>query len=109
MTWAVKLDKPSFVGKLGVAARRRARVERRLVAVSFHGDAPPEGAALDRAGATSATSRPRGCSPVLGYGVALGWITRTTAAFPTDLEADGAVGTSSTMPFYDPKGERLRA
>jgi sarcosine oxidase, subunit alpha len=109
MNWAVKLDKPWFVGKLGVERANAHESLRRLVAVSFPGQAPPEGAPLRSGGRDVGYISSSGWSPVLGCGVSLGWITRTNGAFPTDLEADGIRGEVVDHAFYDPKGERLRA
>jgi sarcosine oxidase, subunit alpha len=109
MNWAVKLEKPWFVGKLGVQRANAHESLRRLVAVSFPGHAPPEGAPLRSRGRDVGYISSSGWSPVLSCGVSLGWVTRTNGSFPTDLEADGTMGTVVDHAFYDPKGERLRA
>jgi sarcosine oxidase, subunit alpha len=109
MNWAVKLDKPWFVGKRGVERANAHESLRRLVAVSFAGHAPPEGAPLRSHGRDVGYISSSGWSPVLGCGVSLGWVSRTNGSFPTALEADGAIGTVVDNPFYDPIGERLRA
>ena len=82
---------------------------RRLVAVSFAGKAPPEGAPLRANGKDVGYISSSGWSPVLDCGVSLGWVTRLNGSFPTELESDGAAGTVVDHAFYDPKGERLRA
>ncbi len=109
MNWAVKLEKPWFVGKLGVQRANAHESLRRLVAVSFPGHAPPEGAPLRSRGRDVGYISSSGWSPVLNCGISLGWVTRTNGSFPTDLEADGTMGTVVDHAFYDPKGERLRA
>ena len=109
MNWAVKLQKPWFVGKLGVKRANAHESLRQLAAISFAGHAPPEGAPLRSNGREVGYISSSGWSPVLGCGVSLGWVSRTDGAFPRDLEADGANGTVVDHPFYDPKGERLRA
>ena len=109
MNWAVKLEKPWFVGKLGVQRANAHESLRRLVAVSFPGHAPPEGAPLRSRGRDVGYISSSAWSPVLNCGISLGWVTRTNGSFPTDLEADGTVGTVVDHAFYDPKGERLRA
>jgi sarcosine oxidase subunit alpha len=116
LDWAVKLEKPFFVGKAGL--ERIATVERQkgLLQVTFAGaDTPAEGAqllALDGAHLGYLTSAR--FSPVLGHGVALGWVRKHQGTWPTSVIAhDGGdrrfAGTVTTGPFYDPKGERLRA
>jgi len=109
MSWAVKLDKPWFVGKRGVERANAHDSLRRLVAVSFAGHAPPEGAPLRASGRDVGYISSAGWSPVLECGVSLGWVTRTNGSFPTEVEADGATGTVVEHAFYDPKGDRLRA
>jgi sarcosine oxidase subunit alpha len=109
MSWAVKLEKPWFVGKRGVERADAFEPQRRLVAVSFPDHAPPEGAPLWADGHNVGYISSSGWSPVLERGVSLGWVTRTNGSFPTRLESDGVSGEVIDHAFYDPKGERLRA
>jgi sarcosine oxidase subunit alpha len=109
MPWAVRLEKPWFVGKRGIERANGYEPLRRLVAVSFHGGAPREGAPLLAAGRMVGYLSSSAWSPALECGVSLGWVQRINGAFPTELESDGVAGRVVTQPFYDPKGERLRA
>jgi sarcosine oxidase subunit alpha len=109
MPWAVRLEKPWFVGKRGIERADRYEPLRRLVAVSFLGGAPREGAPLLAAGQMVGYLSSSAWSPALKCGVSLGWVQRLNGAFPTELESDGVAGRVVTQPFYDPKGERLRA
>lgn len=109
MGWAVKLEKPAFVGKKGIERANAHEPLRRLVAVSFEGEAPPEGAALRAGGRYVGHLSSSAYSPVLKRGIGLGWITRVDGSFPTRVETDGAVGTVVEHAFYDPEGARLRA
>jgi len=109
MGWAVRHDKPTFVGSSALRRMSAVEPERRLVALRFEGGAPPEGSALtvgDRYIGYLTSSR---ASPVLGHGVALGWTVRVEGEFPRRFEAAGAVGVAVEGAFYDPQGERLRA
>lgn len=109
MAWAAKLDKPTFVGKKGLERAGEHEPVRKLVAVSFEGQAPPEGAALRAGGGYVGYLTSSGYSPALERGVGLGWVTRVDGGFPARVETDGAVGTVVDHAFYDPEGARLRA
>ena len=115
LEWAVRMSKPDFVGRSGL--RRLATIDpnRVLRAFSFPGPAAPlDGAQLMVDGERVGYLTSSRFSPVLGYGVALGWVYRTGSGFPSTVRAvDGTgtalVGTVTTGPFYDPEGVRLRA
>ena len=109
MPGAARLDKPHFVGKRGVERAAAHSMERKLIAVWFDGQAPPEGAALRVGTRYIGYLSSAGYSPVLQRGVGLGWVLRVDGAFPTRVETDGAVGTVVDHPFYDPEGVLLRA
>jgi sarcosine oxidase subunit alpha len=109
MSWAVRLEKPWFVGKKGIERANTHEPQRRLVAVSFPASAPPEGAVLRVDGRNVGYLSSSGWSPALGHGVSLGWVSRINGSFPTELESDGVVGHVVEHAFYDPKGDRLRA
>jgi len=116
LDWAVKLDKPFFVGK--PALQRIATLERQkgLLQFTFPGpDTPAEGAQLLGADGTHlgylTSAR---FSPVLGHGVALGWVRKHNGEWPGTIVAhDGGdrrfQGTVTTGAFYDSSGARLRA
>lgn len=109
MNWAVARDKPSFVGKQGLERADRFEPQRRLVALAFAGHAPAEGAPLQAGGQNVGYLSSSQWSPVLECGVSLGWVTRTSDGFPTELESDGVVGRVVDKAFYDPEGARIRA
>ncbi len=114
LDWAVKMDKPSFVGRPALARLATIEPNRILRAFRFDGGAPLEGAQLligDQRVGYLTSSR---FSPVLGYGVALGWIYQTTGGWPDAVDAvDGSGrtfrGTVVHGPFYDREGAKLRA
>jgi sarcosine oxidase subunit alpha len=109
MSWAVKPDKTTFVGKPALERISRVQPERKLVALRFDAEAPPEGAALmvGRRYVGHLTSSRH--SPALGYGIALGWSQRVDGEFPQVFEANGLKGIRVDQAFYDPEGRRLRA
>jgi sarcosine oxidase subunit alpha len=109
MPWAAKLEKPTFVGRTGLERSAAAETQRKLIAVAFGPEAPPEGAALTVDGRYVGNLTSSAYSPVLGHGVALGWVSRTDGSFPTTVEAGSATGTVVEHAFYDPAGELLRA
>jgi sarcosine oxidase subunit alpha len=109
MGWAARLEKPWFVGKRGVERADAHEPWRRLVAVSFPDHAPPEGAPLRVDGRDVGYLSSSAWSPALGCGVSLGWVSQLDRPIPTELESDGVIGSVVEQPFYDPKGERLRA
>jgi sarcosine oxidase subunit alpha len=108
MRWAVKLEKPWFVGKPGIERARRHEPARKLVAVRFDYAAPPEGAPLVVDGQDIGYLSSSAWSPVLDCGVSLGWASRVDGSFPTAVTSEGIAGTVVSHAFYDPKGERVR-
>jgi sarcosine oxidase subunit alpha len=109
MPWAVKIDKPTFVGRSALLRMEGVAPDRRLVALRFDGNPPPEGAALTVDGRYVGYLTSSRRSPVLGYGVSLGWTVRVGGEFPSTFDSGGSVGTVVDHAFYDPEGGRLRA
>ncbi len=112
--WAVKMDKPDFVGRPALERLARIPRERSLLPLTFEGRrAPEEGAQLFVAGTHVGNITSSRFSPVLGMGVALGWVRHPVDAPPAAVLARDTrgelAGTVTKAPFYDPRGERLRA
>lgn len=117
MSWIVDGDKPFFVGKTALERLSEIPLVRKLVPIEFPGPeaaVPHAGEQLlyDDAYAGKLTS----CrfSPVLGRGVALGWVTAVDGSFPERVTSVGRSGRMTTgtvvrEAFYDPEGERLGA
>lgn len=110
LEFAVKLDKPWFVGREATIRNNTNPLRQRLVALSFAGPAPPEGTALfDRGRQVGHVTSAR-TSPVLGHGVGLGWLRPSADGFATLAEcSDGERATVVSGAFYDPEGLRVRA
>jgi len=110
LDWAVKMDKPYFVGKTALERIARTTMAHRLVPILFNqGKAPAEGAAVSSGEHHVGFLTSARYSPVLELGVALGWVRRVGDQFPTAFRAEGIDGSVAAGPFYDPKGEKLRA
>jgi sarcosine oxidase subunit alpha len=109
MNWAIRMEKPWFLGKKGVERANVLEPTRRLVAVTFRAHAPPEGAALRLHGRNIGYLTSSSWSPVLGHAVSLGWAAGLDRSTTAKIESDGAVGHVVEQPFYDSKGDRLRA
>jgi sarcosine oxidase, subunit alpha len=112
--WTVKMDKPTFVGRTALERIARIPRERSLLPLTFAGQrAPEEGAQLFVENAHVGNITSSRFSPVLGMAVALGWVRHPEGAPPMRITARDTLGelpgAVSKGPFYDPRGERLRA
>ena len=108
--WAVRLDKPDFVGKQALLRTNKLPLNRQLSSWEMAAPAPIEGATIWQGDeylgyVTSCTF-----SPVLGKVVLLGWVAvQPDGSLPEMVTIDGRPATPSPTPFYDPQGERTRA
>jgi len=107
MEWAVKMDKPDFVGRSALARTALLADNRRLVGLMMSGSAPTEGSPIwldeEIVGHVSSSF----ASPLLGGAVMLGWLKRMPV--PELVEVDGRSASVTQPPFYDPDGSRARA
>jgi sarcosine oxidase, subunit alpha len=112
MQWAVKMDKPDFVGKAALK-RHQERTDRELLVpwrMEVGTSCPEEGSIVTVDGELAGRVTSAWSSPVLGHPIGLAWV-RTENAKP------GAPITVGGIPavvheghaFYDPEGEKLRA
>jgi sarcosine oxidase subunit alpha len=106
--WAVAMDKPAFVGKVSLQRMASLPLERMLVGLEFDG-APRRGVPLEVDGRVVGRVTSCARSPALGREIGLGWLRATDGVFPTVLRAGGVSARVVPRPFYDPRGERLRA
>jgi sarcosine oxidase subunit alpha len=108
--WAARLEKTDFVGRRALERVSALPLTQKLVGVRFEGDVTPsEGTPLTADGLHVGHLTSSRFSPALGYGVALGWLRSSGAAFPEHVTAGGIGGEVVSLPFYDPSGARLRA
>jgi glycine cleavage system aminomethyltransferase T len=107
--WAVKLDKPDFIGRHAVTRTNKVPPDKRLVGLEMAGDAPIEGAVMWHAGqfAGYVTSSTR--SPVLGKAIMLGWLYYFENQLPDEVSIDGRIARRVSLPFYDKEASRARA
>jgi sarcosine oxidase subunit alpha len=110
LDWAVKMDKPNFVGKAALERIAGTTMAQRLVPILFDPGSPPqEGFAVSSGDDHVGYLTSARYSPFLERGVGLAWVRRVGDQFPTAVRAGGTSGTVVAEPFYDPKGEKLRA
>jgi glycine cleavage system aminomethyltransferase T len=107
MDWAVKMDKPTFIGRTALARTAGLDDHRRLFGMTMDGVAPTEGAPIWVDGEIVGHVTSSFTSPVLGKAVMLGWQKHTP--FSDTVTIDGRTATVAHPPFYDPEGARARA
>jgi glycine cleavage system aminomethyltransferase T len=118
--WAVKMNKPFFVGREALVRTSKLPDSRRMIGVRLDGPAPIEGTPIIALPNTS------GCvagdilghvatcfhSPLLGYTIGLGWLKRgwsPTEPLMAAVSVDAREATLVEPPFYDVEGKRARA
>jgi glycine cleavage system aminomethyltransferase T len=107
MDWAVRMDKPFFIGKPSLARTAPLPDRRRLAGFTMPGEGPTEGSPILSGGEIVGHVTGSWTSPVLGHAVMLGWLKH--APFPDRVEMDGREAVVAPTPFYDPEGRRARA
>lgn len=107
--WAVDLAKPDFIGKRAIMRTNEIELDRVLVGFLTDGAAPHEGAVIWDEGRYAGYVTSATWSPVLGTGIALGWLTDSEGRWPGTVLIDGMVARRADPPFYDPEGARARA
>ena len=107
--WAVKLDKPEFVGKQALLRTNKIPLDRKLVGLETDGPTPKEGAVLwkekEHAGYVTSSAY----SPALGKSVMLAWLKLLAGDLPREVTIHGHTARRVSTPFYDPEGQRARA
>jgi glycine cleavage system aminomethyltransferase T len=106
MDWAVRMDKPFFIGRAALARTAKLPDERRWSGFTMDGEAPAEGAPIWSGGEIVGAVTGSWTSPLLGKALLLGWQRRTP--FADRVEIDGREAVVSPTPFYDPEGHRAR-
>ncbi len=109
MEWAVRLDKPDFIGRQALIRAADRPADKRLLGMTMNGDAPDEGAIIrsgsDYVGYVTSSR----FSPSLGFTVMLGWVRLRDGELPASLVVDDRAAVISETPFFDPEGSRARA
>jgi len=109
LEWAVRLDKPDFVGRRAVVRTNAIPLDRQLVGLEMNGEAPHEGALIRRRDAHAGFVTSSTWSPVLGKTVMLAWLDEAPNSADDLLTIDGHAVRRVATPFYDPEGSRARA
>jgi glycine cleavage system aminomethyltransferase T len=107
MEWAVKMDKPDFVGRAALQRTAELPDHRRLFGFTMAGPAPMEGSPIWVDGRIVGHVTSSFASPALGHSVVLGWQKHTPWADVVTI--DGREAQVAEVPFYDPRGARARA
>ena len=102
MDWAVRMEKPRFIGRAALERTSKLPDHRRWVGFTMDGPAPVEGAPIFDGGEIVGNVTGSWDSPLLGKALMLGWLRRTP--FPTEVEIDGRSAVVTQTPFYDPEG-----
>lgn len=101
--WVVAWDKPEFIGRDAALAEKERGVDRTLVGIATEGRRPARTGCDIRVDGTSVGAVTSGnFSPVLGHGIALGFVTPTIGV-GSDIEIDvrgkSLSGTVVDLPF----------
>ncbi len=107
--WAVRLDKPAFVGKHAVVRTNGVALDRQLCGFVMDGAAPAEGATMWNGEAFAGYVTSASWSPTLGHSVMLGWLRLSDGALPEQVTIDTRPARRVPTPFFDPEGLRARA
>ncbi|MEA2549035.1 MAG: sarcosine oxidase, subunit alpha [Chloroflexota bacterium] len=109
MDWAVRIEKPAFIGRAALERTAKLEDERRWFGFAMDGEAPPEGSPIRSISDSEIVGNVTGSwtSPLLGKALILGWQRRLPHA--ERVEIDGREAVVTPTPFYDPEGARARA
>ena len=107
MDWAVRMEKPRFIGRAALERTSTIDDERRWMGFTMDGVAPLEGTPILADGDIVGNVTGSWTSPLLGKALILGWQRRTP--FRDRVEIDGREALVAPTPFYDPEGHRARA
>ena len=109
MDWAVRMEKPAFIGRAALERTAKLDDERRWFGFAMDEEAPPEGSPIRSISDSEIVGNVTGSwtSPLLGKALILGWQRRLPHA--ERVEIDGREAVVTPTPFYDPEGARARA
>jgi sarcosine oxidase subunit alpha len=109
MDWAVRMDKPRFIGRGSLERTAKLPESRRWLGYAMDGAAPIEGTPIRSLDDGEVIGNVTGSwtSPLFGRALMLGWQRRTP--FVDRVSIDGREAVVTPTPFYDPEGHRARA
>ncbi len=107
--WAVKLEKPEFIGRQALLRSYAQPLEKKSVGLVMDGPTPEEGSIIRSGDSYAGYVTSARFSPVLGHVVMLGWVALGAGGEPVgDLSVDDRPVRIAPTPFYDPGGARAR-
>ncbi len=112
--WAVRLDKPDFIGRGGLAVASDRGLQQRLIGFVLPVAAAPEdGTPVVSAGRPIGRVTSARISPTLGSGFGLAYVPPSLAVEGASIEVligeRPVTGRVTLQPVYDPEGSRLRS
>jgi sarcosine oxidase subunit alpha len=108
LSWAVAMDKPSFVGRTALERMSTSPLERKLVGLVFDGH-PQRGVPLHAGSRIVGRVTSCAVSPSAGHPIGLGWLRAVDGEFSSRVTAGTSQAWVVPTPFYDPEGGRMRA
>jgi len=113
MRWAVRFDKPDFIGRGGLVANRSRPTEEKLVGFMMHDRFVPEdGQPVVEDGVPIGRVTSSRLSPTLNKGFGLAWVPEKLASEGAEIFIRSGKTDSPAVvtlkPVYDPDGLRLR-
>jgi sarcosine oxidase subunit alpha len=114
LAWAVKMDKPDFVGKRAIAAVKERGARNMLVGFVASGDKVPlEGTQVMEGGRSIGRVTSARLSSYTNQIIGLAWVPVAKATEGTAIKIRAGEGSIDarvvTKPFYDPDGTRMKA
>jgi sarcosine oxidase subunit alpha len=109
MEWAVRMDKPAFIGREALRRVDALPLDKQLVGLESDGPCPIEGAVLWDGGRMMGQVTSSRFSETLGKSVMLGWVKLNDGQLPDTVECEDRQLRRVPVPFYDPEGARARA
>ena len=112
--WAVRFDKPDFIGRGGLAVASDRGLQQRLVGfVLSVAAAPEDGTPVVSGGRPIGRVTSARISPTLGSGIGLAYVPPSLAVEGASIEVliggRPVTGAVTLQPVYDPEGHRLRS
>ena len=106
--WMVKPEKEFFLGRANMLRVDKIELDKMLVGFEMEGT-PREGAVIWHNGQFAGHVTSAAWSPVLGKGIALGWLDYFDGELPTDVIVNDLPARRVELPFYDKEAARARA
>ncbi len=107
MDWAVRMEKPRFIGRAALERTAKLDDHRRWVGFSMDGAAPVEGTPILDGDEVIGNVTGSWHSPLQDRALMLGWQRRPP--HPDRVTIGGREAVVTPTPFYDPEGHRARA